>query len=101
MDTYDARHESAGSGDDVTIFYELRESASKDAVQRPSPTARQDISIHGTAPRFKLAQIFRTYGMLVGVSWWRAPALASEVDGRAQGRVLARESVPKGGRKRA
>ena len=74
MDTYDARHESAGSGDDVMIFYDLRESASADAVLTAVSKAEAGCPIQGNATRLRLSEIVRIHGTLVGVPGWRARA---------------------------
>ena len=74
MDTYDARHESAWSEDDGTIFYELRESASTDAVLTAVSKAEAGCPIQGNATRLRLSEIVRIHGTLVGVPGWRARA---------------------------
>ena len=74
MDTYNDIHESAGSGDDAKIFYELRESASTDAVLTAVSKAEAGCPIQGNATRLRLSEIVRIHGTLVGVPGWRARA---------------------------
>ena len=51
MDTYDARHESAGSLGDVTIFYDLRKVHQRTQCKRPGWVPAGRVSIPGSATR--------------------------------------------------